>query len=305
MITRRRFLHGAAALTVLGSLSPHARAQTAQDEATRIVPSSGVRVPVVGLGTWITFNVGSDPVLLERSTAVMRAFFEEGGGLIDSSPMYGSSQDTVGHGLEALGRPQSLVAADKVWTSSPSEAPGQIAQSRSEWGVPAFDILQVHNLVAVEAHLERLFAMKAAGDVGHVGVTTSHGRRHGALEDIMTRHPLDFVQLTYNVLDRSPEARLLPLAREKGIAVIVNRPYRRGALIERVRGAPLPSFAADLGAASWAQLLLKFIVSHPAVTVAIPATTRPEHVRDNKAAARGALPDAALRERIAETVASV
>ena len=235
----------------------------------------------------------------------MAAFFDEGGGMIDSSPMYGSSQATVGHGLAALGQPGGLFSADKVWASDPGEAAAQIDRSRRDWGVEGFDLLQVHNLVAWEAHLERLFAMKAEGRLGHVGVTTSHGRRHAELERIMRRHPLDFVQFTYNILDREAEARLLPLAAERGIAVIVNRPYRRGRLIERFRGDPLPPWAPEIGAQTWPAFLLKFILSHPAVTVAIPATTRPEHVRENKAAARGPMPDAATRRRMAEWAAAL
>ena len=163
--------------------------------------------------------------------------------------------------------------------------------------------MQVHNLVDVEAHLDMLFERKDAGEIGHVGVTTSHGRRHDALEDVMRRYPLDFVQLTYNVLDRDAEDRLLPLAIDRGIGVIVNRPFRRGDLVSRTTGADLPGFAADLGAQSWAELMLKFILTHPAVTVVIPATTKPAHVVQNKTAARTAMPDAALRERIAEQVA--
>ena len=300
-LTRRDLMAGAVAALALTS----APAYAAGPGESRTIPSTGAAIPAVGLGTWITFNVGRDPQLLARSVDVMRAFFEEGGGMIDSSPMYGSSQGTVGHGLEALGLPGSLFPAEKVWTSSVPGGPAQIEESRRDWGVPRFDLVQVHNLRAVEGHLETLFAMKAEGRIGHVGVTTSHGRRHSGLADVMRRHPLDFVQLTYNVLDRAAESRLLPLARERGIGVIVNRPYRRGRLIDRVRGAPLPGFAAELGAVSWAQLMLKFILSHPAVTVVIPATTRPEHMRENKAAARGPLPDADLRGRIARAVADL
>jgi len=171
--------------------------------------------------------------------------------------------------------------------------------------VSEFDLLQVHNLRAWEGHLEHLFAMKDEGRLGHVGITTSHGRRHDALERIMREHPIDTVQLTYNALDREAEARLLPLAQERGIAVIVNRPYRRGALIDRFQGEPLPGWASEIGAKSWAQVLLKFAISHPAVTTAIPATRQVAHLRENKAAARGPLPDAALRRRMAEDLSQL
>jgi diketogulonate reductase-like aldo/keto reductase len=230
---------------------------------------------------------------------VIAAFSEEGGGMIDSSPMYGSSQDTIGYGLERLADPSPIFSADKVWTSSPGEAPAQIDETAQNWGVSEFDLLQVHNLRAWDAHLDRLLAMKDEGRLAHVGVTTSHGRRHDLLEQIMRQYPLDFVQLTYNALDREAEQRLLPLAQERGIGVIVNRPYRRGALIERFHVQPLPGWATEIGAQSWAQVLLKFVISHPAVTVAIPATRQVAHLRENKAAARGPLPDAELRRRMA------
>ena len=292
---RRQFLAGAAGLAATASLKP---ATAAEAEAVRTIPSTGGTIPAVGLGTWITFNVGADPVLLDQCAAVMAAFVDEGGGMIDSSPMYGSSQATVGYGLARLGHPASVFSAEKVWTGSVAEGPEQIAESAAEWGVAEFDLMQVHNLVAWEGHLETLFAMKAEGALGAVGITTSHGRRHDELERIMRAHSIDFVQLTYNVADREAEARLLPLAQERGIGVIVNRPFRQGALTERLRGEPMPGVAAALGATGWAQLILKFILSHPAVTVAIPATTRVDHLRENKAAARGPLPDGAARAEI-------
>jgi diketogulonate reductase-like aldo/keto reductase len=192
-----------------------------------------------------------------------------------------------------------VFSADKVWTSSGARGPAQIEASRRYWGVPKFDLLQVHNLLAWEEHLRTLFAMKSAGQLRYVGITTSEGRRHAEVEKIMRTHPLDFVQVSYNVLDREVESRILPLARERGIAVIINRPFREGDLIRKVARAPLPPFATEIGATSWAQLILKFIISHPAVTCAIPATTRVDHVQENMAAARGPLPDANLRARIA------
>jgi diketogulonate reductase-like aldo/keto reductase len=265
---------------------------------TKPIPSSGEGLPVVGLGSWVTFNVGNDAELRDECAEVMRAFFAAGGRLIDSSPMYGSSQAVIGYGLSKLGRPSSLFSADKVWIEAGSEGPGQIEQSRARWGVPRFDLLQVHNLLAWEAHLPTLFAMKAAGRVRYVGITTSEGRRHDEMEKVMASQPIDFAQMTYNMLDREVEQRLLPLAQERRIAVICNRPFRRGALIRSVERHPLPAWAAEMGAANWAQFLLKFIVSHPAVTCAIPATSQVAHVRENLGAATGPLPDAAMRRRM-------
>ncbi|HUF57183.1 MAG TPA: aldo/keto reductase, partial [Thermohalobaculum sp.] len=282
----------------LGPVRP--AAQTAAP-LMRTIPSSGIELPAVGLGTWITFNVGNDPLLLDESVAVMAAFFEDGGLVIDSSPMYGSSQDTIGYGLEKLGHPP-VFAADKVWMPGGAEGRAQAEASRRKWGVERFDLMQVHNLVDWQQHLDWLIERREAGEVGHVGVTTSHGRRHDELEEIMRSRRLDFVQLTYNIADREAEARLLPLAEDRDIAVIANRPFRRKALIHRFEGTPLPGWAAEIGAGSWAQVLLKFILSHPAITVAIPATTRVDHVRENLAAASGPLPDEAMRRRMVTTV---
>lgn len=293
---------GAAAASVLPPAAFGPAIARSSAPVTRLIPSSGERIPAVGLGSWITFNVGDDPKLRNECADVMDAFFRAGGRMIDSSPMYGSSQPVIGHGLERLGRRRTVFSADKVWIWSASDGPEQIERSRRYWGVERFDLLQVHNLVSWEAHLRTLFAMKASGRVRYVGITTSHGRRHDLMARIMRGHPLDFVQLTYNPVDREAEARLLPLAAERGIAVIVNRPFRQGALTRRLAGTPLPPWANDIGAGSWAQFILKFILSHPAVTVAIPATTRVDHVRENVAAASGILPDAALRERMAATV---
>lgn len=287
-------------LSAVGAAAALPRAGHAQQGGvlTRPVPSSGEALPLVGLGSWITFNVGDDQVARDACAQVMGAFFAAGGRMIDSSPMYGSSQSVIGYGLAKLGRPAGLFAADKVWISSASRGPAQIEASRQAWGVPRFDLLQVHNLLSWDAHLRTLLAMKAEGQLRYVGITTSEGRRHGEFEQIMRAQPLDFVQVTYNILDREAETRILPLARDRGMAVIVNRPFRRGDLIRKFARYPLPGWAADIGCASWAQVLLKFIISHPAVTCAIPATTRIDHVRENLAASAGQLPDAAMRARM-------
>ncbi|MGK9259733.1 aldo/keto reductase [Sinorhizobium meliloti] len=282
-------------------LMPRAWSQAA-DLTTRVIPKSKEALPLVGLGTWITFNVGDDPVLMDECAAVIAAFFEGGGRMIDSSPMYGSSQPTIGYGLRKLGHPKRLFSAEKVWISDPGEGAAQIEASKEYWGVEKFDLMQVHNLVSWEEHLPALFDMKAAGRLRYVGITTSEGRRHREIEQVMATRPIDFVQVTYNILDREAEERILPLAQEKGIAVIVNRPFRQGDLISQVEDEPLPAWLAETGARSWAQFLLKFIISHPAVTCAIPATTRVDHVRENLEAARGILPDEKLRRRMAAYV---
>lgn len=296
---RRRLLAAAAA----AALPLPAPAQTAAPLHRRAVPSDGALLPAVGLGTWITFNVGNDPVAREACTAVLRAFFAGGGRVVDCSPMYGSSQPVIGHALERLGHPPQLFSAEKVWTVAGARGRDQIEASRRHWGVPRFDLVQVHNLLAWQAHLPVLRAMKAEGALRYVSITTSEGRRHAELEEVLRREPLDFVQLTYNVADREAEARLLPLARDHGVAVLANRPFREGALLHALARHPLPGWARELGAATWAQAVLKFIVSHPAVTCAIPATTSVAHVRENLDAARGPLPDAALRARMAADVA--
>ena len=294
--TRRTVLAGAGA-----ALAAPALGAGPGEALARPIPATGERVPAVGLGSWITFNVGGDQLLRAECRAVMAAFFEEGGGMIDSSPMYGSSQEVIGDALAKLDRPAGLFSADKVWTRA-ADGPAQIAETARRWGVERFDLLQVHNLIDREANLDTLAAMKEAGAIRYTGVTTSHGRRHAELEEVMSRRPPDFVQLTYNIVDRQAERRLLPLALERGIAVICNRPFRRGQLPDRLAGRPLPGWAREIEVSTWPQFLLKFILSHPAVTAAIPATRRVDHLRENKSAAHGPMPDAALRRRMAEHV---
>ncbi|HAE48029.1 MAG: aldo/keto reductase [Tistrella sp.] len=311
-ISRRQFLCSTAAGLAAFTLSPGPAGAAgslsgvsvpgAGTPLLRAIPSTGRAVPAVGLGTWITFNVGRDAQAIAGCTEVMRAFFDAGGRVIDSSPMYGSSQMVVGQGLATLDARDRVFSAEKVWTSSGRDGPGQIEETRRFWGVKRFSLMQVHNLLAWQDHLETLFAMKAEGRLDHVGITTSEGRRHDGFEQVMATQPLDSVQVTYNPLDREVEARILPLAADHGQAVIVNRPFRQGALTRRLAGVPLPGWSRELEVSSWAQALLKFILAHPAVTCVIPATTRVDHVRENLAAASGPLPDRALRERIAADV---
>ena len=294
--TRRAVLAGAGA-----ALAAPAFGAVAGEAVVKRIPATEEQVSAVGLGSWITFNVGTDPVLRAECRAVMAAFFKAGGGMIDSSPMYGSSQEVIGDALAKLGRPAGLFSADKVWTRT-TDGPAQIAETARRWNVERFDLLQVHNLIDWERNLDTLAAMKEAGALRYTGVTTSHGRRHAELEEVMRRRPPDFVQLTYNIVDREVERRLLPLALERGIAVICNRPFQRGRLPDRLAGHPMPGWAREIGVSTWPQFLLKFIVSHPAVTAAIPATRQVDHLRENKSAAFGRMPDAAMRRRMAEHV---
>lgn len=294
---KRRDLLGAGALALAGATG----AQPAP--ATRPIPSSGEAIPRVGLGTWITFNVGNDPPARAQCAEVLRAFFAGGGRLVDSSPMYGSSQGVVGEGLRRLGAAQRVISAEKVWTSGDGAA--QVEASRGLWQVPRFDLLQVHNLLAWEKQLPLLRAMKERGQLRYVGITTSEGRRHREFEQVMRSQPLDFVQLSYSLGEREAEQRLLPLAAERGIAVLANRPFQEGALLRRLERHPLPAWAAEIECGSWAQFALKFTLSHPAVTCAIPATRRVDHVRENLAAAAGRLPDGAQRRRMAAHVAAL
>jgi diketogulonate reductase-like aldo/keto reductase len=304
VVGRRGALRAVAGLGLAAALPNRPRAEAAGMLA-RPIPATGEPLPAVGLGSWATFNVGEDAALREECAAVMRAFFEAGGRLIDSSPMYGSSQPAIGYGLERLGRPPDLFSAEKVWISDGEDGPAQIEQSRRYWGVPRFDLMQVHNLRAWEEHLPTLYAMKAAGELRYVGITTSDGRRHEAFEAVMRAEPLDFIQVTYNILDREADERILPLAAERGMAVLANRPFRRGALIEALEDEPLPPWAGEIGCASWPQFLLKFIISHPAITCAIPATSRVDHLVENMAAGRGPMPDAGMRARMIDYVESL
>ena len=262
---------------------------------TRAIPASGEKLPAVGLGTWITFDV-TDATQRRARGEILRAFFAAGGRLVDSSPMYGASEEVIGAGLPDAA---PLFAATKVWTVGSLAGRRQIESSKSLWRVRRFDLLQVHNFLDWETHLATLARMKAEGAVRYIGVTTSHGRRHDLAEKIMRGEKIDFIQFTYSLADREAEARLLPMAAERGIAVIVNRPFDGGALFGAKTAKPLPGWAAQIGCASWAEAFLKWIVAHPAVTCAIPATSQLAHLRENMRALAGPLPDAGMRRRIA------
>lgn len=295
---RRRFLLGLAAFgAALGGAAamPGARAAA---PITRAIPASGERLPVIGMGTWITFDVGNFPDARARRAEILGHFFSRGGALVDSSPMYGEAQSVLGYCLRRLENDASLFAATKVWTPGPAAGVAQMEESRRLWGIPRLDLMQIHNLVDWETHIETLREWKAAGRIRYIGITTSHGRRHAEFERVMALDDVDFVQFTYNIIDREAERRLLPLAAELGRAVIINRPFRGGSLFDHVRNRPLPAWAAEFDCENWAQYFLKFIVSDPAVTCAIPATSQLEHMRENMGALFGRLPAPDLRARM-------
>src|SRR5688572_1424545 len=297
-----RFLGSAALAAACPAAAQDAAARSAP-VIERPIPSTGERMAVVGLGTWITFDVGAAESPARRVRGdILRAFLAAGGRLVDSSPMYGTSEAVIGAEL-ARGAAHAPFCATKVWTVGALPGRRQMESSRGLWGVARFDLMQVHNLLDWQAHWPVLREMKAAGRVRYIGMTTSHGRRHDDLEAIMKRERLDFVQLTYNLNDREVETRLLPLAAERGVAVIVNRPFDGGEQFGPKTTRPLPGWGAEIGCRTWAEAFLKWIVAHPAVTCAIPATSKPAHLQENMRALSGPLPDAALRRRIAEDYA--
>jgi diketogulonate reductase-like aldo/keto reductase len=269
----------------------------AVEPTTRAIPSSGERLPVIGLGTWQTFDVGGDAAAREPLREVLKLL---SGNVIDSSPMYGSSETVAGDLIAELGLRDKLFIATKVWTRGRAEGIRQMETSFKRLRVDRMDLMQVHNLVDVATHAKTLQEMKQAGKVRYVGVTSSTGSEYGDVERALKSWPWDFLQINYSLGERDSEKRLLPLAREKKVAVIVNRPFQEGVLFQKTKNRALPPWAKEYDINSWAQYFLKWIVSHPAVTCAIPGTGRPDHMRDNLVAEHGIVPDEKGRRRLAE-----
>jgi len=260
---------------------------------TRLIPKTQEALPTVGLGTWQAFDVASGSHAPQ--VEVMKQFLAAGGRVIDSSPMYGRAESVVGDVLAELGATTTPFFATKVWTRGKREGAAQMEQSRKRMRAPRIDLMQIHNLLDWQTHLPVLREMKQAGAIRYLGVTHyAHGEL-AQIEKLMRSEALDFIQVPYNLADRAVEARILPAAVDTGTAVLVMRPFDEGGLFRRVRGKPLPPVAADVDCTSWAQLFLKFIIGHPAVTCPIPATADPKHLADNIKAGAGRLPDAAQR----------
>ncbi len=269
------------------------------------IPKTQELISTIGMGTWITFNVGESLQLRRDRTQVLKAFFENGGQLIDSSPMYGSSEEVLGFALSQLNHPKSLFSATKIWTSSDQEGKKQFQDSLNLWKVPRLDLEQVHNLVNWQDHLEFLKSLKTQNKIKFIGVTTSHGRRHSELKQILKSHELDFVQLTYNIDKTEADKELIPLAQNQGVAVIANRPFGGGSLIEKAKKHKLPAFAKDQNIQNWAEFLLKYITSHPGVTCAIPATSQVDHMKENMKACHGELVSEKTRTKMKSFFASL
>ena len=279
-----------------------AGAGVAPSPLERPIPSSGETIPAVGLGTWRTFDVGASATERAPLKDVLQRFAELGGRVVDSSPMYGAAESVVGDLATDLAITDKLFLATKVWTSGRDPGVAQMEQSLRRLRRQRLDLMQIHNLLDWRTHLRTLREWKAAGRVRYVGVTHYTSSAYDELERVLRGEPLDFVQVNYSLGEREAERRILPLARDRGIAVLVNRPFSEGGLFQRVRGRALPEWAAALDCESWAQFFLKWILAHPAVTCVIPATSRPQHLVDNMKAGTGNLPDAATRERMAALV---
>ena len=292
-----------AGMTQIPGHALEAKAGMNQSIAKRKIPSSGELLPVLGLGTWQTFDVANDSAARGPLRDVLREFSALGGKLIDSSPMYGRSEEVAGDLIANLGLREKLFIATKVWTSGKTAGIAQMEMSIEKLKAKPIELLQVHNLLDVDTHLPTLAEWKRAGLVRYVGVTHYTPSAYDAVAKVIGTHKLDFLQINYSVIEREAEQRLLSLARERGIAVIVNRPFAGGDLFRRLRNTALPAWASEIDCTSWAQLMLKFVISHPAVTCVIPATSRVEHLRDNMSAGKGRMPDEKMRARIAASIA--
>lgn len=295
MITRRQLLQLGASLlalpsgTVLGKGKPSAASPLPLIE--RPIPSSAENIPVIGMGTSRTFDIGSDAESLARLTEVIQAFFAGKGIVIDSSPMYGNAESRIGDVLRQMKEHPKVFAATKVWTTGREQGIAEMQESARRMNVKYFDLIAVHNLVDWKTQLGTLKEWKKEGKVRYIGITTSHGRDHEEFLEVMRKEPLDFVQFSYNIANLTAEKEILPLAHDRGIATMINRPYQRGSLFRDSKGKELPDLAKEIDCNSWGQFYLKFILAHPAVTTVIPATSKPHHMADNMQANFGRVPD--------------
>ena len=296
-MTRAEFVRWLAALTLSGAAAPgRAQISDGQRMQTRPIPSTGEPLPVIGCGTWLGFDVRQGA--RGRLREVLEVLFAAGGSVIDSSPEYGAAESVVGELLTTMRAHDRAFLATKVWSRGREAGIRQMNRSFELLGHAVIDLMQVHNLIDWRTQLETLRAWKREGRFRYLGITHYTRSAHDDLEAIMRREPLDFVQLNYALNDRGAADRLLPLAAERGIAVLVNRPFGGGGLLRRLSRRQLPAWAEEIGCTSWAQILLKFVLAQPGVTCAIPGTGNPEHMRDNVLAGRGPFPETDLQQRM-------
>lgn len=301
LLTRAQMLRLGMALCA-GAALPSFAQQGRPKMNTRLIPSTQEALPVVGCGTWIGFDQRPGTAEYQRLPGVLDALFAAGGTVIDSSPMYGRSEETTGELLAASNQHGKAFLATKVWTSGREAGIAQMEQSFARLRTERIDLMQVHNLVDWKTQLATLRGWKGKGRVRYIGITHYTESAYGEVEAVLRAQKLDFLQINYSLDARTAEERLLPLASERGVAVIVNLPFGGGGLLRKLRDKPLPGWAAEIGCTSWAQILIKFALSHPAVTCTIPGTSRAEHMADNAAAGTGTLPDAAFWKKNAATL---
>jgi aryl-alcohol dehydrogenase-like predicted oxidoreductase len=303
-LRRSSFLQLAGAALLARPVWTQAQAQTGSRMQTRKIPSTGESLPVVGCGTWQTFDVGPAPAERAPRAEVLKVLFEAGGSVIDSSPMYGRAEAVVGDLLAEAGTRDKAFLATKVWTHGRQEGIAQMEQSFKRLRTDKIDLMQIHNLVDWQTHLPTLKAWKAEGRLRLIGITHYTESMHGELEAVLRLGGFDFVQVNYALDDRGIERRLLRFAAENGIAVLINQPFGGGGLLRKLSARPLPGWAGEIGCTSWAQILLKFVLAQPAVTCVIPGTGKPEHMRDNVQAGLGGYPDPALLDRMVREIAT-
>lgn len=292
-LTRRQ------AMALIAAAAATPRLATAAETILRAIPASGEKLPALGLGTWQVLDVPQSGAEFDAALGAMRSFLAAGGRVIDSSPMYGRAEERIGDILARLrpaGRP---FLATKIWTSGKADGERQLADSHRLMRSKVLDLVQVHNLQDLDTQLATLRAARDAGSVRYVGVTHYLASAHGELERVIRREKPDFLQVNYSLAEPDAGTRLLPAARDLGVAVMVNRPFTKGSMIDRAAGHPLPAVAAELGCRSAAQLFLKWVLGDPAVTVVLAATRNPRHAAENVAAASGRVPDDAQRRAIA------
>ncbi|WP_404438841.1 aldo/keto reductase [Stutzerimonas chloritidismutans] len=302
MPTRRQLLHRSALIAAVAALGPvlPSFVTAAESLRTRTIPGSGETLPVIGLGTSRTHDVRLDDAEMNALLEVLRVFVEGGAQLIDTAPSYGNANRVVGELVQRRDARDQVFLATKVSATGRERGMAQIEDCFKALQTDTIDLIQVHNLQDTRTQLGLLRELKEQGRIRYIGVTHYVESAHDRLLDVLKQEPVDFVQFNYSVSERNAEKRLLPYCADNGIATLINRPFTRGNLLSRVKGKPLPTWAAEIDASSWAQLLLKFILAEPAVTTVIPATSNPRYMADNILAGQGRLPDARQRELIVE-----